>query len=125
MYNIISNWKIVIDEKYGDYCTLTRITSDQYKAEGHVAHLVSYNSSASFYLSSNSQYIVDRINSLFGHELITRLMIKEIPTIIKPRQIETTEKGCSNAIEDEDSDNRELAADELLKKSLLELQRYL
>jgi hypothetical protein len=85
---------------------------------------VSYNSSASFYLSSNSQYIVDKINALFGHELITRLLLKEIPTAVKPMRPETPEQECRDS-EIEVSDDTALEDGELLEKSLLTLKKYL
>jgi hypothetical protein len=124
MYNIMSNWKTVVDEKYVDYCILERIRTDNLNAGGYVAYLVSYNSSTSFYLSSNSQYIVDRINSLFGHELVSRLLVKEIPTVVRPKHVGTSREECKN---NETGDESSVAPgdEELLEKSLLELQKCL
>jgi hypothetical protein len=121
----MNNWKTVVGEKYFDYCTLEKIRADHSKMDGHVVYLISYNSSASFYLSNNSQYILDRINSLFGYELATKLQVKEIPTVVRVRQQETPKQNYRDAeIENTDIDKK-LGDDEILKKSLLELQKYL
>jgi hypothetical protein len=120
IHSILTNWRSIVDEKYRNYCAFERITVDRSGQFGTI-HLISYNSSASFYLSSSGQYLLDKINSVLGRELVVKILVKEIPTAIKlnpgdgrqrVRGIQNTPKG-----------NATPASDNLLRDSLEELEK--
>ncbi|MDR1495031.1 MAG: DUF721 domain-containing protein [Rickettsiales bacterium] len=83
IHNILTNWKNIVGEKYERFCSFERIILDRTGSQGTI-YLISYNSSASFYLGNNSLYLVDKINSLFGEEIISKILVREIPTIVNP-----------------------------------------
>ena len=49
--------------------------------------MVNVNSINNVYQSNNKQYIIEKINTLFGYNAVLNLYIKEIPTIIKKKQV--------------------------------------
>ncbi|MDR3079137.1 MAG: DUF721 domain-containing protein [Rickettsiales bacterium] len=83
IHGLVTNWKAIVGEKYERYCAFEKISGERSTSQGTV-YLISYNSSASFFLSSNSQYLVDRMNSIFGRRVVTRVLVREIPTVIDP-----------------------------------------
>jgi hypothetical protein len=81
IHNIVVNWKNIIDERYWNYCVFEKITLDK-SCESGTAYIISYNSSASFYLGSSGQYIVDKMNSVLGRKLIVKILVREIPMVV-------------------------------------------
>lgn len=118
IYEIIRNWENIIGTKYKDYCNLEKITLSTDKKQANIL-VKSYNSSTSFFLNNNSQYIIDKINSIFGYQIISKFSIKEVPTLIK-----TKSKISTKAINDTRTLNISIVNEDL-KKSLLDLFRYI
>lgn len=118
IYEIIRNWENIIGIKYKDYCILEKITMLNDKKQANII-IKSYNSSTSFFLNNNSQYIIDKINSIFGYQIISKFLIKEVPTLIK---IES--KINTKTTNDTKTLNISIVNTDL-KKSLLDLFRYI
>lgn len=85
-YTISNNWVNVVGSKFLDYCCVKKVSLDKEGRQGSV-YIISYNSATSFYLNNNKQYIIEKINTLFGYNAVLNLYIKEIPTIIKKKQV--------------------------------------
>ena len=112
-YTISNNWINVVGSKYLDYCCVKKVSLNKDGRQGNI-YIVSYNSATSFYLNNNKQYIIERINTLFGYNAVLNVYIKEIPTIVRKKNIK------KNAI------NKEVnlclnVENEGLKKALMEL----
>ena len=112
-YTISNNWINVVGSKYLDYCCVKKVSLDKDGKQGNI-YIVSYNSATSFYLNNNKQHIIERINTLFGYNAVLNIYIKEIPTIVRKKNIK------KNAI------NKEVnlclnVENEGLKKALMEL----
>lgn len=112
-YTISNNWINVVGSKYLDYCCVKKVSLDKDGRQGNI-YIVSYNSATSFYLNNNKQYIIERINTLFGYNAVLNVYIKEIPTIVRKKNIK------KNAI------NKEVnlcvnVENEGLKRALMEL----
>ena len=56
-------------------------------------YFVSYNSATSFYLNNNKQYIIEKINTLFGYGAVMNLFVKEVPTIVKRKAVKKVENN--------------------------------
>jgi hypothetical protein len=78
---LMTNWKNIVSGRYHDYCKFERIVLNGFSGQA-IVYVISYNSSASFYLSNNSQYIVARMNSTLGQEFVTRIFVREVPTTV-------------------------------------------
>ena len=85
-YTISNNWINVVGSKYLDYCCVKKVSLDKDGKQGNI-YIVSYNSATSFYLNNNKQYIIERINTLFGYNAVLNIYIKEIPTIVRKKNI--------------------------------------
>lgn len=85
-YTISNNWINVVGSKYLDYCCVKKVSLDKDGRQGNI-YIVSYNSATSFYLNNNKQYIIERINTLFGYNAVLNVYIKEIPTIVRKKNI--------------------------------------
>ena len=112
-YTISNNWINVVGSKYLDYCCVKKVSLDKDGKQGNI-YIVSYNSATSFYLNNNKQHIIERINTLFGYNAVLNIYIKEIPTIVRKKNIK------KNAI------NKEVnlclnVENEGLKRALMEL----
>ena len=77
---IYRNWDNIIDNEFLKFCYPLKIT-----IQGNYGTLfvISNNSATSFYINNNKNYILSKINTYFGQNTITKLIIKEIPMIIK------------------------------------------
>ena len=112
-YTISNNWINVVGSKYLDYCCVKKVSLDKDGRQGNI-YIASYNSATSFYLNNHKQYIIERINTLFGYNAVLNVYIKEIPTIVRKKNIK------KNAI------NKEVnlcinVENEGLKRALMEL----
>lgn len=83
-YTISNNWASIIEIKYLDYCYIQKVNLDNESRQGNV-YIVSFNSATSFYLNNNKQYIIEKINTLFGYNAVKNFFIKEIPTIVNKK----------------------------------------
>ena len=88
-YTISNNWFSVVGSKYVDYCCVKKVSLDKEGRQGSV-YVVSYNSATSFYLNNNKQYIIEKINTLFGYNAVLNMYINEVPMIIKKKSVAKT-----------------------------------
>lgn len=82
IYILINNWDKIFGIKYSNYCGLGKVSLLN---EGRQCNIIvfSYNSAASFYLSNSVQFLLDKINSLFGYQAVLKMSVKEVPKIIR------------------------------------------
>ncbi|MBR2140775.1 MAG: hypothetical protein IJ853_00250 [Rickettsiales bacterium] len=91
-YTIANNMFNVVDKKYLEYCCVDKVSLDKECKQGNV-YFVSYNSATSFYLNNNKQYIIEKINTLFGYGAVMNLFVKEVPTIVKRKAVKKVENN--------------------------------
>lgn len=83
LYTLNQHWKNIIDLNYYKYTEIEKIFFIQNTKKINL-YIISYNSSISFFINNNKLYIIDKINALFGCNLVNQLFVKEIPkSIIK------------------------------------------
>lgn len=114
-YTIANNWSNIVTEKYVDYCYVQKVSLDKENRQGKV-YLISFNSAVSFYLNNNKQYIIEKINTLFGYNATTDIFIKEIPTFIHKKSIKQVHDDIEIELPIDVSNN-------ILKQSLLNLAK--
>jgi hypothetical protein len=116
LYTIAKNWKGIVGKKYEDYCKVEKVTLTNENRQGNV-YVISYNSSVSFYLNNNKEYIIEKLNVVFGYRAVLNLFVKEIPTYVNVKKEVVKIRGDEKKIEMIVSkiENNDL------KKSLLEL----
>ena len=81
IYTLVNNWDRIFSPKYSNYCTLGKVSLLNDGKQGNIV-VYSYNSATSFYLNNSSQFLLDKINSLFGYRAVLKMSIKEIPKVI-------------------------------------------
>ncbi|MDR1499040.1 MAG: DciA family protein [Rickettsiales bacterium] len=82
LYLVCKNWEDIVEPNYKHYCRVEKVTLLNENKQGNL-YIISFNSSTSFYLNNNKQYIIEKINTLFGYGAVSNLFIKEIPRIVK------------------------------------------
>lgn len=81
IYTLISNWDRIFGTRYSNYCGLGKVSLLN---EGRQCNIIiySYNSATSFYLGNRNQFLLDKINSLFGYQAVLKMSVKEVPRIV-------------------------------------------
>lgn len=81
IYSLVANWDRIFSAKYARYCKLSKVSMLN---EGKRCNIIveSHNSATSFYLNNNTQFLLDKINSLFGYQAVLKIMVKEVPKIV-------------------------------------------
>ena len=82
LYTISSNMLNIVGSKYINYCKIEKVTLNKENKQGNV-YMIIYNSATSFYINNNKDYIMEKINTLFGYKAVLNLYLKEIPIAIK------------------------------------------
>ena len=77
------NWDKIISQKYKDYCIATKTTFKKDTHNQGSLYITCFNNVASFYIEKNKLFIIEKINVLFGYNVISDLKIKQEPKIIK------------------------------------------
>jgi len=110
------NWKNIFGEKYFEFCEPEKVYFQKDKKNDGVLYIIAFNAVISFYIDNNKEFILEKINSIFGYKLIKDLRIKQNPKIISQylKNVIKLDKNQKNEIENkinkiEDTD---------LKKSL-------
>lgn len=85
LYTLANNWSNIIISKYLDYCKLEKVTLNKEKKQGNV-YMITYNSATSFYINNNKEYIIEKMNCLFGYKAVLKLYVKEVPTVVKKKE---------------------------------------
>ena len=81
LYTISSNMLNIVGIKYINYCKIEKVTLNKENKQGNV-YMITYNSATSFYINNNKEYIMEKINTLFGYKAVLNLYLKEVPTIV-------------------------------------------
>ena len=102
----------IVGSKYINYCKIEKVTLNKENKQGNV-YMITYNSATSFYINNNREYIIEKINTLFGYKAVLNLYLKEVPTMVNIEKKEIKiNRNFSLNIEN---------IDDKLKKSLDEL----
>jgi len=80
------NWNSLIDSKYCEFCEPEKILFKKGKKNDATLYIKCFNAVISFYIENNKLFIVDKINSIFGYNLISSIKIRQDPQIIKNQQ---------------------------------------
>lgn len=91
LYTVSSNLINIVGSKYADYCKIEKATLSKEQNKANL-YLITFNSATSFYINNNKEYIIEKINILFGYNIISNLYIQEIPTIVKRKKFEIVNK---------------------------------
>ena len=106
------NWNTLIGEKYYEFCEPERILFKKDKKNDATLYIKCFNSVISFYIENNKMFILEKINSIFGYNLIGDIKIKQDPRIIKQykKPLPKIEDGDLNKINSviTDVENEEL-----------------
>lgn len=89
------NWKNIIGEKYADFCEVEKISFQKNKKNDGTIYIKAFNNVISFYIENNKEFILEKINAIFGYSLISKIFIKQTPKIIKQYQ-QNTKKISDN-----------------------------
>jgi hypothetical protein len=81
LYSINRNWKDIVGKEFVDFTMVENVVLLKNQKTANL-YIISFNSTASFYINNNKSYILDRANNFFGYRAILNLYIKEIPKII-------------------------------------------
>lgn len=81
MYLVSKNWENIVGVKFKNFCKIEKINMLNDNRQCNL-FIISFNSATSFYLNNNKQYIIDKIDLIFGYNSVSNLFIKEIPTVI-------------------------------------------
>lgn len=120
--NITKNWENIIGQQYSQFCQPKSINFDKSQANIGKLTIVAYNNSIAFFLKNNSEIILERISSLYGHKSIRKIIIKQEP---KRVEIDNEEifQNLPNDIENYVFDKIKDIENEELKQTLLKLAK--
>ena len=77
------NWSNIFGEKYYEFCEPEKVYFQKDKKNEGVLYIKAFNNIISFYIENNKIFILEKINSIFGYNLIKDIKIKQDPRIIK------------------------------------------
>lgn len=77
------NWANLMGEKYYEFCEPEKATFKKGKKNDGTLYIKCFNNVISFYIENNKLFILEKINSIFGYNLIGDIRIKQEPKIIK------------------------------------------
>ena len=89
------NWENIIGEKYADFCEVEKVSFQKNKKNNGIIYIKAFNNVISFYIENNKDFILEKINAIFGYSLISKIFIKQTPKIIKQYQ-QNTKKISDN-----------------------------
>ena len=89
------NWENIIGEKYADFCEVEKVSFQKNKKNDGTIYIKAFNNVISFYIENNKEFILEKINAIFGYSLISKIFIKQTPKIIKQYQ-QNTKKISDN-----------------------------
>ena len=82
------NWENLLGQKYFEFCEAEKVYFQKYKKNSGILYIFAFNSVVSFYISNNKSFIIEKINSIFGYNLIVDIKIKQTPKIVKKKEKE-------------------------------------
>lgn len=83
------NWENIIGEKYVDFCEVEKVSFQKNKKNDGTIYIKAFNNVISFYIENNKEFILEKINAIFGYSLISKIFIKQTPKIVKQYQQNT------------------------------------
>lgn len=83
------NWENIIGEKYIDFCEVEKVSFQKNKKNDGTIYIKAFNNVISFYIENNKEFILEKINAIFGYSLISKIFIKQTPKIVKQYQQNT------------------------------------
>lgn len=83
------NWENIIGEKYVDFCEVEKVSFQKNKKNDGTIYIKTFNNVISFYIENNKEFILEKINAIFGYSLISKIFIKQTPKIVKQYQQNT------------------------------------
>lgn len=86
LYTVSKNFSEIVGEKYKNYCRLEKVNLVNENRQGNI-YIISFNSSVSFYLNNNKSFIIEKINAIFGYDVVMNLFIKEIPQFVEIKEL--------------------------------------
>ncbi len=112
--NLVKNWEEVIGKKYSKLCYPKSVNfsknSEFEKSQAKLTIAV-HNSAVGFFLQNNSEYLIEKIASLYGYKAVNKIIITQEPkdtgekiifeTKLSPQK-ETTLKNQISDIEDQE-----------------------
>lgn len=110
------NWESIMGEKYFEYCEPEKVTFGKDKKNNGTLYIKCFNAVISFHVEHNKMYILEKINSIFGYNLVGNLKIKQ-----EPKVIDKLKKPTPKARSEEVKKSTENIDNDELKKSLEDL----
>ena len=80
------NWENIIGEKYAEFCEVEKVSFQKNKKNDGTIYIKAFNNVISFYIENNKEFILEKINAIFGYSLISKIFIKQTPKIVKQYQ---------------------------------------
>ena len=77
------NWFNILGAKYYEFCEAENVYFHKNKKNCGILTIVCFNNIISFYIENNKFFILDKINAIFGYNLIQDIRIKQQPKIIR------------------------------------------
>lgn len=77
------NWNALLGEKYYEFCEPEKVSFKKDKKNDATLYVKCFNTVISFYIENNKMFILEKINSIFGYNLIGDIKIKQDPRIIR------------------------------------------
>ena len=76
--NLVKNWEEIIGKKYAGFCYPKSVSFEK-NAIGAKLTIAVHNPSIGFFLDNSSDFIIEKIATLYGHKTISRIIIKQEP----------------------------------------------
>ena len=77
------NWLNIIGEKYYEFCEVDKVIFPKNKKNDGILYIICFNNIISFYIENNKIFVIEKINAMFGYNLIQDIKIKQKPKLIK------------------------------------------
>ncbi len=80
--NLVKNWEEIVGKKYAKFCKPKEINFSKNPRETHrqaKLTIAVYNSSVGFMLENNTEFLLEKIATLYGFKAVHRIIIKQEP----------------------------------------------
>jgi hypothetical protein len=77
------NWENIIGAKYHQYCKAHKVSFKKNEKSKGILYIDAFNSVVSFYIKNNENILIEKMNTIFGNDMIGSIKIKQDPRIIK------------------------------------------
>lgn len=83
LFILKKNWLNIIGEKYFEFCEVEKVIFSKNKKNDGILYIICFNNIISFYIENNKIFIIEKINAMFGYNLVQDIKIKQKPKLIK------------------------------------------